>query len=65
MYIGRVQQTLFFSVRDALQTQTTRQRHLLLENLPAAHVKRIRTDSNLIVKVHKTKRKLAESPAVL
>ncbi len=35
-----------------------------MEILPAAHMKRIRTDSNLRVKLHKTKRKLAESPAI-
>ena len=54
----------FVSVRNALQTPTTRQGRMLLENLPAAHMKRIRTDSNLRVKLHKTKRKLAESPAI-
>ena len=54
----------FVSVRNALQTPTIRQGRMLLENLPAAHMKRIRTDSNLRVKLHKTKRKLAESPAI-
>ena len=54
----------FLSVHNAPQTPTTRQGRMLLENLPAAHMKRIRTDSNLRVKLHKTKRKLAESPAI-
>ena len=41
-----------------------RQGCMLLENLPAARMKRLCTDSNLRVKLHKTKRKPAESPAI-
>ena len=60
----------FLSVRtesdllNSLQTPTTRQGRMLLENLPTTYMKRSRTVSNLRVKLHKTKRKLAESPAI-
>jgi len=40
------------------------QGRMRLEHVPAAHMKRIRTDSHLRVKLYKTKRKLAESPAI-
>ena len=48
----------FFSVRNATNTKLNppRQGRMLLENLPAAHVERIHTDSNLMVKLHKKKR---------
>ena len=54
----------YFSVRTALHTfknnfkfnltPTPRQNRMLLEHLQATHMKRTRTDSNLIVKLHKT-----------
>ena len=59
-----VQHTLSFPFAMRLAYTNQWQGRMLLENLLAAHMKRIRTDSKLRVKLHKTKRKLAESPAI-
>ena len=56
-----------FSVGKALHTPavTTRQGRMLLENLLAAPRRHTATlHEHLRVKLHKTKRKLAESPAI-